>query len=103
MADQKVVGKTGRVTGRIGPDRLGEVMIPIRGGTEAFHAYAFATIRQCGAVPGRLVHSVAASHGSFGHCGGGQHPVSTKSFALEFPSARVCKCARSGFSSALCV
>ena len=35
MADQKVVGKMGRVTGRIGPDRLGEVMIPIRGGTEA--------------------------------------------------------------------
>ncbi len=40
MADQQVVGKMGRVTGRIGPDRLGEVMIPIRGGTEAFHAYA---------------------------------------------------------------
>jgi hypothetical protein len=40
MADQKVEGKLGRVTGRIGPDRLGEVMIPIRGGTEAFHAYA---------------------------------------------------------------
>ena len=40
MADQRVVGKTGRVTGRIGPDRLGEVMIPIRGGTEAFHAYS---------------------------------------------------------------
>ena len=38
MADQKVVGKTGRVTGRIGPDRLGEVMIPIRGGIEAFLA-----------------------------------------------------------------
>jgi len=40
MADQAVVGKTGRVTGRIASDRLGEVMIPIRGGTEAFHAYA---------------------------------------------------------------
>ena len=40
MADQKMVGKTGRVTGRIASDRLGEVMIPIRGGTEAFHAYA---------------------------------------------------------------
>jgi len=40
MADQRMVGKTGRVTGRIGSDRLGEVMIPIRGGTEAFHAYA---------------------------------------------------------------
>jgi len=33
-------GKIGRVTGRIGPGRLGEVMVPIRGGTEAFHAYA---------------------------------------------------------------
>jgi hypothetical protein len=30
----------GRVTGRIEPGRLGEVMISIRGGTEAFHAYA---------------------------------------------------------------
>jgi hypothetical protein len=40
MADQQVVGKMGRVTGRIGPDRLGEVMISIRGGTESFHAYA---------------------------------------------------------------
>ena len=27
-------------TGRIGPGRLGEVMVPVRGGTEAFHAYA---------------------------------------------------------------
>jgi hypothetical protein len=33
-------GKIGRVTGRIGPGTLGEVMVPIRGGTEAFHAYA---------------------------------------------------------------
>jgi hypothetical protein len=40
MADQRVIGKSGRVTGRIGPDRLGEVMIPVRGGTESFHAYA---------------------------------------------------------------
>jgi len=40
MADQRMVGKTGRVTGRIASDRLGEVMVPIRGGTEAFHAYA---------------------------------------------------------------
>jgi hypothetical protein len=35
-----MVGKIGRVTGIIGPGRLGEVMISIRGGTEAFHAYA---------------------------------------------------------------
>ncbi len=40
MADHRMVGKTGRVTGRISTDRLGEVMIPVRGGTEAFHAYA---------------------------------------------------------------
>lgn len=31
----------GRVTGRIAPGRVGEVMLAIRGGSEAFHAYAF--------------------------------------------------------------
>ena len=30
----------GRVTGAIAPGRLGEVMVAIRGGSEAFHAYA---------------------------------------------------------------
>lgn len=40
MADQKLVGKTGRVTGRVGPGRIGEVMVPVRGGTEAYHAYS---------------------------------------------------------------
>ncbi|MCU1455906.1 MAG: hypothetical protein JWN46_4052 [Acidimicrobiales bacterium] len=40
MADHQLVGKTGRVTGRVGPGRIGEVVIPVRGGTEAFHAYA---------------------------------------------------------------
>ena len=40
MADQQMVGKIGRVTGRVAPGVLGEVMIPVRGGTEAFHAYA---------------------------------------------------------------
>jgi len=39
MADHRIVGKTGRVTGRVGPGRIGEVTIPIRGGTEAFHAH----------------------------------------------------------------
>lgn len=39
MADHRMVGKTGRVTGRVGPDRIGEVMVPVRGGTEAFHAH----------------------------------------------------------------
>jgi hypothetical protein len=40
MPDDRMVGRMGRVTGAIGPERLGEVMIPVRGGTEHFHAYA---------------------------------------------------------------
>lgn len=40
VADHTMVGKIGRITGTIAPGRLGEVMIPVRGGTEAFHAYA---------------------------------------------------------------
>jgi hypothetical protein len=40
MPDDRMVGKMGRVSGRIGPDRLGEVMVPVRGGTEHFQAYA---------------------------------------------------------------
>ena len=36
-----MVGKTGRVTGRIGPGLVGEVMIAIRGGSEAFNAYSY--------------------------------------------------------------
>ncbi len=40
MADQQVIGKVGRVTGTVAPGKLGEVMISIRGGSEAFHAYA---------------------------------------------------------------
>jgi hypothetical protein len=39
-ADQTVIAKVGRVTGRIAPGTLGEVMIPVRGGNEAFNAYA---------------------------------------------------------------
>ncbi len=39
VADQQLIGKTGRVTGRIVPGRIGEVMVPVRGGTEAFHAH----------------------------------------------------------------
>ena len=38
-ADHEVVGKTGRVTGRVAPGTVGEVMIAVRGGTEAFYAY----------------------------------------------------------------
>ena len=43
LADQTVIGKVGRVTGTIAPGQLGEVMISIRGGSEAFHAYAVET------------------------------------------------------------
>ena len=35
-----MVGKIGRVTGKIAPGMIGEVMVSVRGGTEAFHAYA---------------------------------------------------------------
>jgi membrane protein implicated in regulation of membrane protease activity len=38
-ADQ-MVGRVGRVTGTIAPGRIGEVMVAIRGGSEAFHAYS---------------------------------------------------------------
>ncbi|MCP2337834.1 hypothetical protein [Actinomadura rupiterrae] len=34
-----MIGKEGRVTGRIGPRLVGEVMIPVRGGAEAFYAH----------------------------------------------------------------
>lgn len=40
VADQAMIGKMGRVTGTIAPGKLGEVMIQVRGGSEAFHAYA---------------------------------------------------------------
>ncbi len=40
MADQRMIGKAGRVTGTIKPGKMGEVMVEVRGGTEAFHAYA---------------------------------------------------------------
>jgi hypothetical protein len=39
-SDETVLAKVGRVTGRIGPGGVGEVMLPIRGGSEAFNAYA---------------------------------------------------------------
>lgn len=38
MPDNEVVGKLGRVVCRITRTERGEVMIPIRGGTEAFFA-----------------------------------------------------------------
>jgi hypothetical protein len=39
-SDHEVVGKVGRLTGEIEPGRMGEVMIPIRGGSEAYFAFA---------------------------------------------------------------
>ena len=35
-----MVGLQGRVTGRIAPGLVGEVMVKVRGGAEAFMAYA---------------------------------------------------------------
>jgi hypothetical protein len=34
-----VIGRQGRVTGRIGPGLVGEVVISVRGGSEAFYAH----------------------------------------------------------------
>jgi len=38
-AGEPLIGKEGRVTGKIGPGLVGEVMIPVRGGVEAFYAH----------------------------------------------------------------
>ena len=40
MADERMIGKVGRVTATVVPGDVGEVMVPIRGGSEAFHAYS---------------------------------------------------------------
>ncbi len=40
VVEQEMIGRVGRVTGMIGPGHLGEVMIAVRGGSEAFHAYS---------------------------------------------------------------
>lgn len=34
-----MIGSRGRVTGAIGPGLIGEVLLSVRGGTEAFYAY----------------------------------------------------------------
>lgn len=36
-----MIGKIGRVTGKIGPGLVGEVMLAVRGGSEAFYAYPY--------------------------------------------------------------
>jgi hypothetical protein len=38
-ADHAMIGKVGRVTGLVAPGTVGEVMLPVRGGSEAFYAY----------------------------------------------------------------
>ncbi|WP_326569620.1 hypothetical protein VSH64_00765 [Amycolatopsis rhabdoformis] len=35
-----MIGSRGRVTGAVGPGLIGEVLLSVRGGTEAFYAYA---------------------------------------------------------------
>lgn len=40
MVDQQVIGKMGRVTVTIKPGEMGEIMISVRGGSEAYSAYA---------------------------------------------------------------
>jgi hypothetical protein len=40
LADHQLIGKVGRVIGAILPGKLGEIMIPIRGGSESYFAYA---------------------------------------------------------------
>jgi membrane protein implicated in regulation of membrane protease activity len=40
VADHQMIGKMGRVTGTINPGKLGEVMVEVRGGSEAFRAYS---------------------------------------------------------------
>jgi hypothetical protein len=44
--DQDVVGAIGRVSVPIDNDRAGEVMIPVRGGVEAYQALADQIIRK---------------------------------------------------------
>ena len=39
-ADHQVIGKVGRLVGAIDPGEMGEVMLPIRGGSESYYAYA---------------------------------------------------------------
>jgi hypothetical protein len=38
-ADHGVVGMVGRVVGLVAPGTVGEVTLPVRGGSEAFYAY----------------------------------------------------------------
>lgn len=63
-ADSEMIGKIGRVTGRIAPGETGEVMIAVRGGTSAFHAH-----------PADGVTTTAGRCGSCLGTGAGRRPV----------------------------
>ena len=39
-ADHQLIGKIGRLSGGIDPGEMGEVMVPVRGGTEAYLAWS---------------------------------------------------------------
>ena len=38
--DHELIGKVGHCTSAIEPGQMGEVMVPVRGGSESFYAYA---------------------------------------------------------------
>jgi membrane protein implicated in regulation of membrane protease activity len=44
--DQDLVGTIGRITLAITPDRSGEVILPVRGGTESFSALSDEPIKK---------------------------------------------------------
>ena len=39
-ADHQLIGKVGRLVGSIDPGEMGEVMLPVRGGTETYYCYS---------------------------------------------------------------
>ncbi len=38
--DHELIGKVGHCTGAIEPGGMGDVMVPIRGGSESYYAYS---------------------------------------------------------------
>jgi hypothetical protein len=40
MDPNNLIGRTARVTGRVAPGLIGEVIVGIRGGSECFYAYS---------------------------------------------------------------
>jgi hypothetical protein len=39
-ADHQLVGKVGRLVGAIAPGEMGEVMLPVRGGSESYYCFS---------------------------------------------------------------